>query len=161
MMVNRRRLSRLCSRLLHYSPFAQPAERQKSIFPIECANSRTKEVCNSLVNTHQVGFMNAQLLFTVCSSGSSSLFRYNLTTKPPDLPGRCKAKTSESRIFKKVRENVSLTHGPSMINQNGERNKSFFDRPRCCERHAAEMRIDKKGKSPVCSNSQTEVGVKG
>jgi len=46
------------------------------------------------------------------------------------------------------------------INQKGERNKSFFDRPRSCERHAAEMRIDKKGKSPVYSNSQTEVEVR-
>jgi hypothetical protein len=52
---------------------------------------------------------------------------------------------------------MSLKHE---INQKGERNKSFFDRPRCCERHAAEMRIDKKGNSPVCSNSQTEVEVR-
>jgi len=38
-------------------------------------------------------------------------------------------------------------------------NESSLDHPRCCERHAAGMRIDKKGKSPVCSNSQTEVKI--
>jgi len=51
---------------------------------------------------------------------------------------------------------MSLRHEIEKV----ESNESFFDLPRCCERHAAEMRIDKKGKSPVCSNSQTEVEVK-
>jgi len=63
--VGRRRPSRLCSWLCS-KPVAQPAERQKSC-SVACANSRTKE--GIMVNTHQVGFMNAQLLITVCSIG--------------------------------------------------------------------------------------------
>jgi hypothetical protein len=87
-------------------PIAQSAERQKKWFS-DGVRELTHQGGNSLVNTHQVGFMNAQLLFTVCSSGSSSLFRYNLTTKPPDLPGRRKAKT-----LSQIPQRVAIRESP-------------------------------------------------
>jgi hypothetical protein len=63
---------------------------KKVVIRLGCANSRAEEGIQ--VNTHQVGFMNAQLVF-------SSVHRIliglvlpiaDLTTKPPDLPGRHK-----------------------------------------------------------------------
>jgi hypothetical protein len=81
---------------------------KKVVIRLECANSRTEE--GIPVNTHQVGFMNAQLvLFTVDSSGSSSPFAdFDHETArsacPPQSQNACHTDLEES-LFEKVREN--------------------------------------------------------
>jgi ParB-like chromosome segregation protein Spo0J len=85
----------------------------------------------------------------------------DLTTKPPDLPVRRKAKTLVTQTWKSrySRKSVKMSLKHEIKKAKETSLSSIFQGAVSAMQRECVL-IKKNGKSPVCSNSQTEVEVR-